>query len=266
MNGIPVQSLVIPARKLPRRIPDSREPQVPGRCSPYGDGYVVSLFPTKHALADEGSYFVVSSAGTVAPAIPGTFVAQQGQIAAFGDTTPLWVVQNRATPDDGTRIYLDFLRLLLGGTAPTGTVSLEAAVRIDGVSKLPTNANQYSNPIPVNVNGDDSRLSVSQVYAYVAANAMATPASSGAVRNVARSRIPSGAAVVGDEYLFRFGSVDSAPQVGLTAARATTPARLVGDAAPAIIGPGQWATIHLWWLTSATNLPTWEWEIGLIER
>lgn len=253
------------ARALPPVNPDSQNNDVALRLSAYGDQSIESVWTTKHRLADEGSYFAVASSGTVSPPIPGTFVAQQGQITAFGDTTPLWVIQNTA-PAGGKNIYLDFLRLLLGGTAPTGTISLELAVRIDTISKLPTNSNQYTTPLPINVNGASDRAAVAKVYAYLAAQAMATPASSGAVRNVARARIPTGVAVVGDQYLFRFGTTEPDSAAATTAARATHPVSISGQANPVIIAPGQWATIHLWWLTSATNLPTWEWELGLAER
>lgn len=227
-------------------------------------GKMVPPFAGKYGLADEGSLFTASSAAATPPFNYGTTVAQQGQITAFGDTTPLWVIANGAKSDNPARIYLDYLRLLLAGTAPTGTISLELAVRVDAIAKLPTNANQYTiNPA---VAADGLSVFPGSVYAYLAAQAMATPASSGAVRNAARSRIPTGVAVVGDCYEFRFGTVDGSPRMGLTAARATDPAKMIGDCQAVVINPGEWATIHLWWLTSATNLPTWEWELGLIAR
>lgn len=253
------------ARALPTFNTDNQNSDVAFRLGPYGDQGVEGIWTSKHKLADEGSYFAASSSGTVTPPIPGTFVAQQGQVVAFGDTTPLWVIQNQAPPG-GKRVYLDFLRLLLGGTAPTGTISLELAVRIDAISKLPTNSNQYTNPVAINVNGDSDRAPIARIYAYLAAQAMATPASSGAVRNAARIRVPTGVAVVGDQYIFRFGTTEPDSGSVSTAARATHPATLSGQGNPVVIGPGQWATIHLWWLTSATNLPTWEWELGLVER
>lgn len=231
-----------------------------------GDAYgkLVPPFLSKYALADEGSIFTASSAAATPPFNYGTSVSQQGQITAFGDTTPLWVIANTAKADAPQRIYLDYLRLLLSGTAPAGTLNLELAVRVDTISKLPTNSNQYTiNPA---VAADGASVFPGNVYAYLLANAMATPASSGAVRNAARARIPTGVAVNGDEYLFKFGTMDGAPRMGLTAARATDPAKFVGDAQAVIINPGEWATIHLWWVTSATNLPIWEWELGLIAR
>jgi hypothetical protein len=227
------------------------------RAGRYGELPVLSKVPTKHLLSDEGDYYTATSGY-------GTTVAQQGQITAFSDTAPLFVFFNKELPG-GKRIYLDALRLLLAGTAPVGTVSLEVAVRTDTVSKLPANANQYTNPLTYNVNSDDARASSATIYAYVAANAMVTPVSSGAVRNVARAHVSTGLGITGDEYLIQFGSTERASHAGLTATRAAATARLVGDGNPVIIGPQVWATVHVWWLTSITNVPTWEWEWSWFE-
>jgi hypothetical protein len=230
----------------------------------YGEQYVLSMFPDKKALADDDSYFRCGTDGITIPYVPGVTVAQQGLITSFSDTGPLWVIFN-GNKAGGKRVYLDALKLL-SNVAPATCLNLELAVRIDTVSKLPTNSNQYTQPQIVNVNGDSTVKSLTTVYAYVAANALVTPASSAAVINAARARIPTGAAVVGDEYTFQFGGVDRSQRVGLTAVRATDVAKLIGDCEPVIIGPQQWATIHLWWITATTNIPSWEWGLNFIER
>lgn len=228
----------------------------------YGEDYTLPLVPTKHLLADEGSYFRTGSDMTAVAGsqIPGTTVAQQGQIVAFGDTTPLWVIRNSEPTDgSGKAFNLDFLRLLLAGTAPTATLSLELAVVVDTVNRIP--AANFTNPALVPMKQGAPIPNVG-VYAYTAGAAFTALASSGAKRNVARARIPTGVAIVGDEYVFRFGSVENSQKTGLTAARATDPARITTEAEPVLLMPGDCATIHLWWLTSATNLPTWEWSMG----
>src|SRR5947209_5149375 len=198
---------------------------------------------------------------------PGTFVAQQAAITAFSDTGPLWVIFNRA-PAGGQSIYLRWLKLLLGGTAPTATVSLECAVRTDVVSKVPTSAaTSFTNPTPANVDGRDASLSVSTFWAYTVTTALVTPVSSASVRQCAYGRIPTGLGIVGDEYTFEFGLTESikGAAAGLTAARAAAVAQLSEKMAPVVIAPGMYATIHLWWLTAATNAPSWSWEIGHYE-
>ncbi len=206
-----------------------------------------------------GTFFTTTSG-------PGTFVAQQAAITAFSDTGPLWVIFNRAPPG-GQSIYLRWLKLLLGGTAPTATVSLDCAVRTDVGPKVPTGATQFANPASVNVDGRDGTLSVATYYAYTVAAAMVTPASSASVRQCAYGRIPTSLGIVGDEYTFEFGTTESTKSMvpGLTATRATAAAQLSEKMAPVVIAPGTWATIHLWWLTAATNAPSWSWEIGHYE-
>lgn len=200
---------------------------------------------------------------------PGTTVAQQAQITAFSDTGPLWVINNNSTA--GPTIFPQYLRLLLSGTAPAGTLSLELAVLLDvpGYSKLPSNSNQYTQPTVTNGDTrDTSTVSVTSLYQYAAANAMVTPASSTSVRKVCRARISTGVAVSGDEYVFQFGAADQdhGSSRGYTAARATDTGRIVCQAPAWSVGPLRWATVHLWWLTSATNVPTWESEWGWYEQ
>ena len=258
-----VYSLKRYSRKLPTPQADGQTPQDVGdRADIYGAPIVTPLFSSKYPLIDESSQFTCGSGF-------GTSVAQQAQITAFSDTGPLWVINNKATPSPtATRLYLDSLRLMLYGTAPTGTVSLELAVQVDiqSFSKLPTNSNQYTNPTIYNPNSDDTtRTSQAVVYAYLAANALVTPGSSGGVRKASRMRLPTGQAVVGDQYVFRFGGTEASNTSGLTAARATHPASFEVSGDGVIIGAGCWATIHLWWLT-ATTLPTWEWDLTWFER
>lgn len=207
-----------------------------------------------------GTYFTANSGF-------GTFVAQQAQITAFSDTGPLFVLNNTAQPG-GKSIFLRRLKLFLGGTAPTGTISLHCGAQVDTVSKLPTAANQFTNPTPANADGRDGTLSVGELYAYTAAAALVTPASSASVRKLAYGRIPTGVAVVGDSYTFDFGLTEMPDSctAGLTAARATSPAAMEEALGAVVVAPGQWCTLHLWWLTSATNLPTWSWELSWYEN
>lgn len=217
------------------------------------------------AFNSRGTLWTSGSGATT----PGTTVAQQAQITAFSDTAPLWVMNNNT--NNGPTIYPQYLRLMLGGTAPAGTLNLELSVQIDlqGFSKLPTNSNQYTQPA---INNGDTRdtsaVSAMVLYQYLAAQAMVTPASSTSVRKVCRARIATGVAVVGDEYVFQFGAADQfqGSARGFTAARATDTARIVTQAPAWSLGPNRWATIHLWWTTSATNLPTWESEWGWYEQ
>lgn len=243
-------------RALP--VPQSESLEVEARAGRYGSQIIESIIPTKHLLADEGSYFICTN-----PTI-GTAVAYGAQ-TSFSDTASgLFVIKNGDSPSrwDSKRIYLDYLRLDLT-TAPASTVSMEFAVKLDNIIRVPTGGS--ATITPVNTNIDDTRVSVGQMYAFSAA-AATVPASGAQARTVARAHISTSLGIVGDEYLIQFGGVDVAPSSGaLTAARLTQPTRIVGNAAPVIIGPQQYAVIYMWWLT-AGSAPSFEYEVTWFER
>src|SRR5438874_2334034 len=108
------------------------------------------------AISSKGTFFTAGSG-------PGTYVATSAAIVAYSDTAPMWVMTNRDVPG-GKKIDLAYLRLKLGGTAPTATVSLELAVRTDTTSKVPTNSNQYTNPTIYNTDTGDVTSTIASVY------------------------------------------------------------------------------------------------------
>lgn len=193
---------------------------------------------------------------------PGTTVQQQAAVNSWVATTPLFSMFN-AAPANGPTIWPNYLRLSLSGTAPTGTVSFNLSIMVDSTSRLPTAANQYTNPVPVNADTrDQTTASVCKLYHYLAAQAFTSPAASGSVREVARLRIPTGLGITGDEYILQFNQQDQPGQVkaGQEAVRATDVARAGTQGAGWNLGPNLWANVYIWWLTSATTVQTWETE------
>jgi hypothetical protein len=234
------------------------------RSGPYGDWSVMPLSPTKHALADEGSYFVVTNP------TPGTAVAYALQ-TTFSDTADgLFVIQN-ANPAGGPNVWLDYLKLILAGTAPTATQSMEFTVRTDSNSMVPTaNSVQIAGGAGAqtifSTNQPDPTSPAVNMWAYNA-GAMTVPATSASGRRVARAHIATGLGIAGDEYELQFGAPDrGAGNTGMTAVRASSPARVVGHCAPVVLQPQQWAVVNMWWLTAATTAPSFEYEWGLVVR
>lgn len=257
------------SRRLPTPTIDGMDSFKRLRLSRYGDNVVSSLVPTKHQLAEEGSYFtagVPTSTSDPKP-LPGATTQLAANINAFSDTNGLFVFRNNEPISPlGKSIYLDFLSLLLGGTAPTGTVSMEFAAAIDTIERAPTAANAKQLLIPQNT-GDGGVGSIATVYAYANAAAMTVIAGSNQRRIVGRAHLSTGLGIVGDEYLVQFGAADLGPgMMGLTAARATVPAKIVGHAPPCAVRPGESLVIHMWWLTSATTAATFEYSLGWWER
>lgn len=244
------------SRGLPQ--PDTDTDPIPNRVSRYGENFVSPVVPTKHNLADEGSYFVASNP------TPGTGVAH-ALVTAFSATSALFAIKNGWTPTDpkAKRLYLDRLTLMLTA-APTAGVSLEFLIVLDPADRTPS-ANTTTIR-GVNVNGDDSTASPADIEAFNA-GALTVPAAGKLARQAARIKMPVGLNIIGDVYEVQFGGVDqgmAAPP--LTAIKAAQPAKVVAHAAPVIVGPGQWCVIHRWALTEATTPPSYEWELGYFER
>jgi hypothetical protein len=95
--------------------------------------------------------------------------------------------------------------------------------------------------------------------------AMTIPAAVGTRTLVANASLPTSLGITGDSYVYIFGGDPSIATTALTAVRATAPARLVTTCAPVTIPPQYTAIIDFWWLTQATNGPTFEFELGYFE-
>lgn len=234
------------------------------RVSPYRDQHVIPMWPTKHPLADEGSYFVATNP------TPGTAVAYALQ-TAFSDTANgLFVIQNN-NPAGGPNVALDYIKLILSGTAPTATTVMDFTIRTDTQSMTPTaNSVQIAGGSGAqtifNTNHDDNTSPQVNIWAF-SAGAMTVPVTSASGRRVARLHIPTGLGITGDQYEIQFGAVDrNAQNSPLTAVRATHPCSFVAHAAPLVLQPQRWAVVTMWWATAATTAPSFEYEIGLVVR
>jgi hypothetical protein len=208
----------------------------------YGESYALSLVPSKHLLADEGSYFTVNNgqAGIATAAAP----------TAFSATNPFLLIYNRDTAPNGRRIYLDFA-LLLATAAGTAGTSVQCAVTSDAGNRFVSGGSALT-PAIVNGNQDAGATSVAQIFA---GNITA------AARTISGNRLLKGAIpVAGDQYVLNFGGVD-APHF-LASATVTFS---VNNLVPLIIGPNQSALIHLW-LPAQTAAASFAPELGWWER
>jgi len=245
---------------LPQADIDGGRDGEPVRVGKYSEQYGLSLVPTKHLLADEGSYFIATTP------TPGTGIAMTIS-TAFSDTVAMFAIKNTEAPGPlAKRIYLDYLRLILLGTAPTAVVTRHFALKRSTADREPTTAANKTVMTPVNMRSGAGRGSIARVLSYSAAAAMTVPASSPGDPVVGRVGLPTGLGISGDEYFVKFGGESMPVKVGLTAVRATDPARVIGVAPPVILEPGEWLVIHEWCLTEATNGPTFEHELAWFER
>lgn len=246
-------------RRLTSRVkPQAQTEQDQGgddaRGSRYGEAYVLTMVPTKHMLADEGSYFVTTNP------TPSTLIAYGagGTQTTFSDTVGFLVIKNNASAIDGRRVYLDYLKILVGGTVPATATSTQVAIRVDAAGKDRTPTANSSLLGPVNVNADDSTGSQAQIWA-PNAGTITVPAASGSARLVSRGTLKVGISVTLEEYLLAFGCVDG-PSAGVAAQTQ------VDRSPPMVLGPQQFAVIHLWQPGAATNPLSFEFELAHWER
>ena len=235
------------SRVLPTANLDSPQNDVSVRLLRYGELAAGLLVSKQHNLADEGSYFVANNAGTG--------VATAAAPTAFSDTAPLLNIFNKASAQQGTRIYLDYLRVLetAAGTAGTG---FQVLIKLD-------NKNDYSSAgtqlTPVSPNMDLSPASVADVR-FLPTNV----AVSGFARTVLVATVFAGATApvaAGSQAALTFGSQDGVPsvQVVTTTGIGTVPCP------PVIIGPGQSAIIEFL-IPSQSAASSWTPDLGWWER
>lgn len=227
-----------------------------------GDGtgliYANQGATNKRGLAELGMQFVVTNP------TPGTAIARSLN-ASFVDTIAMFVVANPA--GSGKNIWLDTLRLLLSGTAPAGTTVMHFATFVDKISRAPVTGSNALAYVPVPLNGNVLAPSVATVLGFPASAAVMTiPAKGPSCRQNGRFSLQTSLGITGDEYLVQFGGGDHAPQPGLTAVRATAAAKVVTQAQEMCIAPGEWGVINQWWLTEATNVPNYEFELAWTEK
>jgi hypothetical protein len=218
----------------------------------YGEIFVEALSPKGYALANEGSYNVVSNP------TPGTGLATIATLTTLVDTSPFLLIQNPWGSDDtqAKRIFIDYIKLQV--TAPgTGGTQLRYATKIDQAR-----ADRYTSGgtqlTAQNVNMGTAQASKANIYAGALVGAAAAQSrllSSGLVRPV----IP----VIADTYIFDFCS--TAPSLGGLITSGTAIANCIFPVAPAIIGPQQWFAFHIW-LPSQSAASSYEIEVGYWER
>ena len=233
------------------------------RGSPFGEQYVQSVIPTKHVLAEEGSYFVVTTP------VPGTAITygSAGSQATFSDTVPFLQIANVGSASGSEldhnptpTIWLDYLKII-STAVPATTTGLQAAIVLDNGARTATAGTPVIQPAKCSHMGLSLVPSVAAVTTF--AGAVATiPASSQQSRIISRCQLQSGVITAGDEYTISAGVVDSV--------NSGTYGILVGThmtrCPPFGIAAGQSATVHLWIPGATTSGFSYELEMGFWER
>lgn len=216
----------------------------------YGEGYVLNLWNGNHGLADEGSYFTANT-------VPGTAVASAVNATVSETAGNFIYIKNNDAPDNGRseRIYLDYIRLLMT-VVPASATAGHFFIKMDRGDRYTSGGSQLT---PLNTNIGKPSNEISQIFCGALTTTAPSPSARLACRGVLRSAIP----VVNDEFVFKFGGVESPTsiQLGGTAAQ-----RMVIPCPPIVLAPQTNACMQLWFPSNSVTPPSFEVEIGMIER
>lgn len=216
----------------------------------------ISLLSNRQQLAALGKYFTITNPTIGTPVVGATIIAWSA--TANG----MFVVQN-TNGVGGPNIILDSLLLRERATAPAGTLTMQwEAYNETGIV---TGTGNVTTRTPIQVNTGLAQTTGAVVQAF-AAGAITIPAAVGTRRLQDTAVITTGVCVDGDSYLLQFGADSALPwKNGGAAARATDTAMIAGGMGPIVIAPQTTTWLNMWWLTQATNVPSWEYRLGYFE-
>lgn len=218
---------------------------------------LLSVLSSRQAVAAAGKYFTVTNPTLGTPVVGATITATSA--TANG----LFMISN-GYASNGPTIYLDRMYLRLRATAPTGTLSMQ--FECFNETGIVTGTGAVTTRTPIQVNTGLAQTTGATVQAF-AAGCITIPAAVGTRRLQDTASIATGVAVDGDTYVLQFGCDGAASsKTGLTAARATDTARIVGEMGPIAIAPQTTSWINMWWLTQAANVPSWEYGLSYFEN
>jgi hypothetical protein len=236
------------SRGLPQPAPDTNSTSI--RAGRYGEVMTVPLYGNKHALADEGSYYIATN-----PTI-GTPIAQTTSITAYADTAGAignYFFWKNTDLTGGKRVYLDYIKLMVV-QVPTAATSWQWALVTDyGAARYTSGGSAI---VPVSPNGDIGTPSVVQMYAGALTTAVGI-----SKRTVGRGTFRGVIPTTFDTYVIVCG----ATQGGTGFASAAASGRSVGIAPPIILGQGQNLTFIMWGASNAAAA-SFEFEVGWWEK
>jgi hypothetical protein len=226
-----------------------------------GSTKVGNIWHTSHALADEGSYFTASNP-TVGTAIAmTTSVVDDAATASstHAQAAPYLYMYNRGVTGDqnAKSVYLKYIKLFsrIGDQAWTSATQALFSVRSDPNSRYTSGGTALTT---TNVNTNVG--TASQVIAYAGANVVSLPnATTGRV--LAHGLIQSSIPLAGSTWIWTFGDVTQPTNFGY----ASVINSLTIPCPPAVIAPG-WSLQLDIWATALAAAPTFEIEVGYVER
>ncbi len=218
----------------------------------------IGLLSSRQMLAAAGKYFVVTNP------TPGTGIVAATVTGFSATANGLFLIRNTNTVG-GASLYLDYLKLMLSGTAPTATTVMNFDMWSETGLVVGTGNVATRTPVQINQGAGNTQTTGAIVQSF-AAGQITIPAAAGTRALVGRTQLPTSLGITGDVYTVLFGSDTPALSTTAgTAIRSAQPANLVAQAPPLVIPPQTSAWINNYWLTQATNGGTFEFELGYSE-
>jgi hypothetical protein len=239
----------ITAKLLPTPVLDNIE-QAP-RMGRYGEIYGSIVNQNMQTLAEEGSYYVVSTP------TPGTGIIAPNVGVLSETASYLFNIVNmdtKSSVDTGKKVYLDYIKLTCTG-APGSATNAYCVFKTNTTNRYASAGSQLT---PQNVNTDVANQSRANVYF----GACVTVAAAATDRQIGRAHVRTVIPVVGDVYLFKFGSLSGDQSQTIVTATAIN---VIIPMPPAIIGPGCWGGLALCYASGGTAA-YYELEAGYYER
>ena len=225
---------------------------------------VASLWPSLHALLDEGSLFIMSSTYVASGKAAGTGIATTTSVvddaatasATHAQNVPVMYLQNNSTPTDFSARTIYPLALKMTVTAaPTSATVWNYAIRADNVPRYTSGGTALT---AQNLNTGSSNTS--NLHAYFGA-VVTTNLPSASQRVLASGQVQSTIPVVKDVWIFTFGDI-TMPSSILTASAAKN---INIPVQPFAIGPGWNVALEMWGASNA-GAPAWEFDFIYAER
>ena len=214
----------------------------------YGESFGYSIGPL--ATADEGNYYHVTNA------LPSTPITDAVR-TTYSSTSGLFYINNTDTPvltgGQGTRIYMDFLRLLVN-IVPASATSFQYLVTIDNIVRYSSGGTQLTT---VNNSSMDSGHTA---LATVFFGAVTLAAASASVRQLSRGILRGQIPIANDVLILDF----TMPPHASTGA--ATAGIIVDSPGPAIIGAGHSLIVHTWYPGNSATAAQFEVEAGFWQR
>jgi hypothetical protein len=212
-----------------------------------------TIFPGDYAAADEGSFFTSTIAATASTAVATTtqVLAQANPTVAIYNS---WASGGSPSPQN---IYLRYIRLYMT-VVTTGATSANHVGTLDPLTvKLTTIGTAMGTPSNVNsASGNGSRAIL-----YAGVNVAAATSAGG--RIVHTGTVTNSIPIVLDQWTLAFGEPAA---TGNLIGTMSLVKNVTISLPPVIIAPGWWYTLGFWGASWAASAPTYQIEVGWIER